>query len=257
MSTMAVAALGVIAVDSLGRTTSAQAANGDPITAGGTTAASQPTALTVSDTTEQADIYGFGVIDHTLNQFPEKATLAGHTNGTYDAAVLGYDEGRAIGVHGMSAQSVGVQGEGPTGVKGTSGAAGSGILIVGGSAVLGIAGKRASGVVGVTEPNSVSGSALIGASLSTKIKDPAVLADSLGFGPGVAASSAKGPGVSAVSKQGRGVVAQGLRAQLQLVPGKTASHPKDGQRGDFYVDSSGRLWYCREGGGRATWVRLA
>ena len=53
------------------------------------------------------------------------------------------------------------------------------------------------------------------------------------------------------------MVASGKLAQLQLKPGKTATHPTRGQTGDLYVDRSARLWFCQAGGATATWVQIA
>jgi hypothetical protein len=48
----------------------------------------------------------------------------------------------------------------------------------------------------------------------------------------------------------------GTVAQIQLVPGTGASHPKGGKAGDLYVDKSARLWFCKTGGTTATWAQV-
>jgi hypothetical protein len=64
--------------------------------------------------------------------------------------------------------------------------------------------------------------------------------------------------VNASSHAGRGgVFSSGAIAQLQLKAGSRASHPTAGNRGDLYVDKSGRLWFCKTGGAHATWKQLA
>jgi hypothetical protein len=48
-----------------------------------------------------------------------------------------------------------------------------------------------------------------------------------------------------------------MRAQLLLVPGKRSTHPASGTRGDLYADSTGRLWFCKTSGAKATWRQIA
>ena len=61
-------------------------------------------------------------------------------------------------------------------------------------------------------------------------------------------------GVYGIGLNGRGGVFYGDRAQLKLVPSSAASHPASGQKGDLFVDTSGRLWFCQGGSG---WKQLA
>ncbi len=44
------------------------------------------------------------------------------------------------------------------------------------------------------------------------------------------------------------------QAQLRLHPSSALTHPTNGQRGDLFVDKSGRLWFCKGG---TNWVQLA
>ena len=53
---------------------------------------------------------------------------------------------------------------------------------------------------------------------------------------------------------GRGGKFKGGAAQLQLVPSEANTHPTIGIRGDLFVDSSGRLWFCK---GATDWILLA
>lgn len=78
-----------------------------------------------------------------------------------------------------------------------------------------------------------------------------------GLTPGVRGSnglSANGVGVLGSSSQGRGGVFSGKAAQIRLEPNRATTHPVNGKRGDLYVDSSGRLWFCK---GSSNWSQLA
>jgi hypothetical protein len=66
-----------------------------------------------------------------------------------------------------------------------------------------------------------------------------------------------GAGVHAASSGGRGGVFSGGLAQLRLTPGSKSTHPAGGERGDLYADSTGRLWFCKKGGAKATWHQIA
>jgi hypothetical protein len=55
-------------------------------------------------------------------------------------------------------------------------------------------------------------------------------------------------------KGGRGGVFHGGKAQLKLSPSSASTHPTRGQRGDLFVDKTGRLWFCK---GKTTWKQLA
>jgi hypothetical protein len=76
-------------------------------------------------------------------------------------------------------------------------------------------------------------------------------------GAGVQGTSPNGIGVLGTSANGRGAVLYGKAAHLRLYPAPTSSHPSAGARGDLYVDSSGRLWYCKTGGNPGTWKQIA
>jgi hypothetical protein len=72
-----------------------------------------------------------------------------------------------------------------------------------------------------------------------------------------ASTSGTGAAIVGVSAKGRGGLFYGKAASLRLYPGATATHPAAGARGDLYVDTSGRLWYCKTTGNPATWTQLA
>ena len=269
LGSVGAATLGVLAVNTLTGIGVAKAANGGAILAGDVNTSTSPTALAVTQASVGSGVYGFGVIDVSLTAFPEKSSLAGHTNGTYDSAVLGYDQNGAIGVHGISNGAIGVRGDGLTvgvegkgknaGVSGISqkgigvmGAAGPGDDIIietgAGIAIYGEGSGDALGVVGISELNTTKGGgAVSGLSFSSRGNLAGVYGASLGSGPGVYASS----------KTGRGVVSESKLAQLRLVPSNAKTHPNTGERGDLFVDSSARLWYCTQGGNHPIWVKLA
>ena len=73
-------------------------------------------------------------------------------------------------------------------------------------------------------------------------------------GAGVRGHGGGGPGVLAESDSGRGGVFAGAKAQLLLLPSGATSHPPKGDRGDLFVDKTGRLWFCKGG---THWKQLA
>jgi hypothetical protein len=66
-----------------------------------------------------------------------------------------------------------------------------------------------------------------------------------------------GAGVEGRSILGRGGVFTGSKAQVRLTPAAASTKPATGARGDLFVDSSGRLWYCKTPGVTNGWVQLA
>ena len=61
-------------------------------------------------------------------------------------------------------------------------------------------------------------------------------------------------------KLGRGARLSGGAANLQMAPSAASTHPTTGRAGDFFVDSTARLWYCQKassGNIAATWKQLA
>ena len=81
----------------------------------------------------------------------------------------------------------------------------------------------------------------------------------LGFAPALSGNT-KGVygtgivGVRGESSSGRGGVFIGTAAQVRLSPSSASSHPVSGSKGDLFVDTSGRLWFCK---GATTWHQLA
>jgi hypothetical protein len=75
-------------------------------------------------------------------------------------------------------------------------------------------------------------------------------------GTGVSGAATTGVAVAgkATKAGSRGGTFQGIAAAVQLVASAQATHPKSGRRGDLFVDSSGRLWFCK---GTTTWRQLA
>jgi len=131
-------------------------------------------------------------------------------------------------------------------------------------------------------PNS-KGHAVFATQNSTTSTYAAVLGVTKGSGPGVQgrgegtgngvwgeiADSAKaqsavlgstegaGAGVEGTSALGRGGVFRGRRAQVRLYPSSAATKPSTGKIGDLFVDSAGRLWYCKTTASTTGWVQLA
>jgi hypothetical protein len=71
---------------------------------------------------------------------------------------------------------------------------------------------------------------------------------------GYAGQDAGAVGVRGTSPAGRGGIFKGGAAQLRLAPSTATSHPSSGHKGDLFVDSNGRLWFCKGG---TTWKQLA
>jgi hypothetical protein len=221
--------------------TPADAANGDPLALGSSfNAASASTGLAVSGSTAG---YGIGVTDNGLNSLPYSGTaLFGHAKSVnFSTGVLGYVE------PGASGTAVSARNDASGGSVDLGTFDGTGVFAdAGGTEGVGVAayGRAGDGVYGRggTAGAGVHGVAIHG-------DNPAVWAD--------AATGSTGPGLKATSVAGRGVVAAGKAAPLQLQPSKTASHPKRGEKGDLFVDKTGRLWFCNAGGGTATWVQIA
>jgi hypothetical protein len=153
--------------------------------------------------------------------------------------IWGTHSGSGVGLLGQSASGVGVHGDGGTG---------TGVVASGASIGLQASGTIAVDCIGTTAVIAV-GQGPTGA---------AVIGEAASSGPAVTATnSGTGSGVRGKSTAGRGGVFSGGPAQVQLVPGTGASHPKDGKTGDLYADKTGRLWFCKKGGTTATWHQIA
>jgi len=88
---------------------------------------------------------------------------------------------------------------------------------------------------------------------------PSILNASISSASGVVVTrnSGTGPGIKATGVNGRGGIFAGSLAQVQLSPGAKSTHPATGNRGDLYADSTGRLWFCKTTGSKATWHQIA
>jgi hypothetical protein len=123
----------------------------------------------------------------------------------------------------------------------------------------GVAGQSDSGR-GVTGTSS-TGAGVVGTSQDdygvwgSSISSNGVRGDSTNFiGVYGRAFAAGQSGVYGQASLGRGGTFAGKLAQIQLKPSTAATHPSSGVRGDFFVDHSGRLWFCKGG---TTWKQLA
>jgi hypothetical protein len=162
----------------------------------------------------------------------------GHTGG---AAVRGQSDdtnGFAFAVYGEMSNTA--PGGFSAGVRGVNrGTAGLGIGVYGShdGAGWGVHGESTSGL-GV---NGVGATGVYGT----------------GSDVGVHGFSVAATGVLGTSDNGRGGIFRGAKAQIRLTAGTRTTHPTSGQRGDLYADSSGRLWFCKTSGTRATWKQIA
>ena len=73
----------------------------------------------------------------------------------------------------------------------------------------------------------------------------------------IGTTEGNGAAIEGNSILGRGGVFKGKKAAVRLVASSAANKPSTGTRGDLFVDSSGRLWYCKTGGATNGWVQLA
>ncbi|MFC0432461.1 hypothetical protein [Kutzneria buriramensis] len=141
-------------------------------------------------------------------------------------------------VHGncQNDNGIGVFGDGSYAATGVYGHSGSG------DGVRGIA-NEGHGVFGLAvQPNGVG---VLGVSVERSgVTAPAAA---------VTGDSKDQNGVQGLSKTARGGVFAGGQAAIRLLPGSlTNTAPANGQNGDFYVDSTGGLWYYR-----GSWHQLA
>jgi len=140
--------------------------------------------------------------------------------------------GSAIGVYGDSGSSFGV-----LGVSGSSTA---------------VYGSSASTTLPAVVGYSFHGSTGLQGYSGAAVSSPASPVKTGVFGS--ADTDEASVGVRGRSPTGRGGVFGGKLAQLRLSPSGASTHPASGQRGDLFVDSSGRLWFCKGG---TTWKQLA
>jgi hypothetical protein len=161
-----------------------------------------------------------------------------------------------VGVHGISNSNVGVFGSSTSGigVYGRSNA---------GSAVKGQA--FSDGATSIYAVKANGGPPILGEITDTSSTWGAVNGTTYGTGSGVVGSAlngrgtsgrafGKGDGIYGQSDLGRGGRFKGKKAQIRLDPSTAATHPPSGAGGDFFVDTSKRLWFCKGG---TTWKQLA
>jgi hypothetical protein len=192
------------------------------------------------------------------------ATSAGDAYaGVNGADLSGLPSG--IGVIGGSVSGIGVLGKSVSGTA-VSGVyeASSGLYPGMQAAVIGDS-WRTDGVVGL----SSYGAGVLGATSANINSGVAGIDQSASGGYGVHGESANGSGVVGVangagvgamgqSTSGYGVQAQGGKAQLYLIPAKSAGHPSTGHHlvGELFVDRTGKLYLCQSSGSPGTWRRL-
>ncbi|HEX4830235.1 MAG TPA: hypothetical protein VH478_03975 [Trebonia sp.] len=157
-------------------------------------------------------------------------SLVNGTLATANSVIAGTNTATGAGVYGKAGGAPGVYGTANSGY----GVAGLSALSNG---VQGTSSGSAAGVYGTSHTG------------------PGVQGQTASAGPGVyAVNSSTGPGLTAISGHGRGAVFTGTGvAQIQLTPGGS-THPASGAAGDFYVDHSARLWFCKGG---TTWKQVA
>ncbi len=86
----------------------------------------------------------------------------------------------------------------------------------------------------VTARNAGTGSAVYGQTTSTTSTSAAI--------------------IGAAGAKGRGAKLRGGAAQLLLEASTSSTHPASGTKGDLFVDSQGRLWFCKGG---TNWKQIA
>ena len=203
-----------------------------------TAATATPAAATVG-TMRYGDINDAGG-DSTALLSTDSAPTLDVENGGSGACIRAQTTHGGVAVQAISGYSNGVEGRAIGSTNGFSGV--YGVTIGTGNGVFGEAAdaRGANGVLGIAKGN---GNSVFG------FKDAGIPGDAVvGFTKGA------GRGVLAISSGGRGLVATGKTAQVQMTPGATATHPSSGQAGDFFVDSTKRLWFCKGG---TTWKLLA
>jgi hypothetical protein len=168
------------------------------------------------------------------------------------------------GVFGNSRSGTGVNGQSDTGT-GVFGHSNTGSGVAGAStANAGVQGTSQTndGVVGTTTEFGKSG--VFGTNHGSV---PATILAHV-FGVTGRADSPAGFGVSGDSAEGTGILGngghygglfEGGKAPMRLVPSSTTGAPPSGihERGEFFVDSEGSLFYCKTNGTPGTWVALA
>jgi hypothetical protein len=182
----------------------------------------------------------YGSIDNTAaNVYTIRADLATSTPGAGSAAVYGQNAGTTGNGYGIYGTHIGTGWGGyftSNGGIGVYGSGGSGTGVVGSGTATGVKGSSTSGYGGQFTSSTNYG--VRGSSIKSI---------------GIRASGGT-DGIYATGTNGRGAQLGGGAAQLKLRPSSAATHPASGQAGDFFVDSSKRLWFCKGG---STWRQVA
>jgi len=110
-----------------------------------------------------------------------------------------------------------------------------------------IGGVTSGAGAGVNGSSSGSGNGVRGELFDAAQTQSAILGTTEGTGPAIEGNSILG----------RGGVFRGKKAQVRLVASAATTKPSKGSRGDLFVDSSGRLWYCKTGNSLTGWKQLA
>lgn len=191
----------------------------------------------------------FDLVHLGVNNDAATTTTVHNTNNGY-TAFSGEATGEGIGLSGFSQSGDGVHaysGSG-TGVYATGG--GTGVYGFSGSSY-GVYGFSFSGSTPAAVGQSAGGNT--GLQGFSGPDDPPASPAKTGV-HGSASQDATAVGVLGESASGRGGLFAGARAQVRLKPSTALTHPASGQKGDLFVDKSGRLWFCR---GSTSWTRLA
>ena len=189
----------------------------------------------------------------------------------------GLFEGKNVGVEGKADLGAGVSGNSVSddGVVGTTSTVGKsgvfGFNTQSNGAAFGVSGSSGSpdgaGVNGFSDPG-------VGVRGTSKANDGVVGSSSVAgksgvfgfntqsngaaFGVSGSSGSPDGAGVNGFSGKGYGGNFSGGRASMRLIPANTSGRPTTGnhQRGEFFVDSNGELFYCRDSGTPGHWFRV-
>jgi hypothetical protein len=217
----------------------------------------------------RAGVVGFSSVGHGVRGASDSGNAVFGFNYGDQASVLGESLANATGVAGMSMRgdrndlktplSTGVYGwaEGDAFTRGVYGHTTGGRGVFGeASSGTGVRGNSTAGGIGV-HGDSPSGLGVAGNSGSqTGVLGTSVSMTGLqGFAGSGKPPAPKGlTGVYGHSPNGRGAQLAGGVAQLRLVPSTSATYPASGLLGDFFLDKSGRLWFCKGG---ATWKQVS
>jgi hypothetical protein len=250
----------------------ADAANGAALVIGSTSnTCTSPTGLTV---TGSAATYGFGITDNGLG-FPlaTRPAMWAHAQGTnFNCAFEVLTQGPADGLHVVcsgSGQAVYANSDGTKPTVEVLHVDGGGPAIAA-QASFGGAALRATGTAGSRAITAIFDPVDGGAAVVVYVQQKGSVAEAMhvevlpasSAAAAIVASATKGAGVIAKSGSGTGVNGQGkvggsftgTSAQVRLNKSTAATHPASGTVGDLFVDTSGRLWFCK---GTTNWKQLA